>query len=108
MTTYVYLIQKGYGSIKIGVSDNPEGRLGELQTGNHGQLFLIAKFPLASRAEAFLMEKELHEKFKEYRLKGEWFKKGILRKFKDRAELFPNVFPAQMKESFNSYHGDQS
>ena len=101
---YVYMIQKGYGSIKIGVSANPEDRLAELQTGNHGELHLIAKFPFESRSMALTMEKELHVKFADSRLKGEWFKKRILREFKDRAKLFPSVFRADMPGKFNAYH----
>lgn len=103
-TTYVYLIQKGYGSIKIGVSNNPEKRCQELQTGNHGSLFLIAKFPFSNRFEAMAMEKELHLKFNDYRLNGEWFKKGILRRFQKRSELLPHIFKEQNSGKFNSYH----
>ena len=101
---YVYLIQKGYGSIKIGVSSNPERRLMELQVGNHGDLHIIAKFPFQTRAYALSMEKDLHNKFKRFCLSGEWFKKGILREFKNRAQLFPHIFKSQPSESFNSYH----
>jgi predicted GIY-YIG superfamily endonuclease len=56
--TYVYFIQKGYGSVKIGVADNPEQRLRSLQTGNHGELHLIAKLPCSSRSAAFEMERD--------------------------------------------------
>lgn len=102
---YVYMIQKGYGSIKIGVSNNPEFRLKQLQTGNHGSLYLIAKFPFESRKEAESMEKDLHVKFQSYRLEGEWFKKGILRLFKSRSKLFPNIFCNHEKgKCFNSYN----
>lgn len=69
-TVYMYLIQKGYGSIKIGVSDDPEERLRVLQTGNHGALHLIAKFPFTTRTEAMAMEKDFHRRFSDFRLKG--------------------------------------
>ena len=106
MAYYVYLIQKGYGSIKIGVSKDPEKRLRDLQIGNHAELFIIAKFPFNSYSEAYALESELHYKFKSFRLRGEWFKKGILRNFDHRAKLFPNIFRPTTKkgESFNSYH----
>ena len=104
---YVYMIQKGYGSIKIGVAQNPELRLKTLQTGNHGELFLIAKFPCTGRAEAYLLEADLHKRFSNFRLKGEWFKKGILRELKHRSEILPDIFKPETKkgEKFNSYHG---
>ena len=102
--TYVYFIQKGYGSIKIGVADDPDGRLKQLQTGNHGELFVIAKFPFQSREEALSMEKELHGKFSNDRMSGEWFHKRILRKFKDRSKIFPNIFNGNVNGKFNSYH----
>ena len=105
MGCYVYMIQKGYGSIKIGVSKDPDARLRQLQTGNHGDLFIIAKFPFKSEAEARTMENELHKKFRKFRLNGEWFKKGILREFKHKAQIFPNIFRQLNKgESLNSYH----
>ena len=106
---YVYLIQKGYGSIKIGVAKNPESRLKVLQTGNHGELFLIAKFPCTCRTEAYALESDLHKRFARFRLNGEWFKKIILRKFRHRAEVFPDIFkPTTPKgKCFNSYHDSQ-
>ena len=105
MSYYVYFIQKGYGSIKIGVSDNPEKRLKQLQTGNHGSLFIIAKFPFETRREALSLEYDLHKMFKNDKINGEWFKKSILRKFKDRSKIFPNIFrPLSKGECLNSYH----
>ena len=103
---YVYFIQKGYGSIKIGVAKNPEARLKNLQTGNHGKLYLIAKFPCASVAAARNLESDLHKKFERFRLEGEWFRKSILREFKDRSKIFPHIFRKSMAkgEKFNSYH----
>jgi predicted GIY-YIG superfamily endonuclease len=82
MISYVYLIQRGYGAIKIGVSDNPESRLKQLQTGAQERLRLIAKFPSNSRTEAFNLEKDLHDKLAHHRLKGEWFHRRILREMK--------------------------
>lgn len=102
--SYCYMIQKGYGSVKIGVSDDPQARLKSLQTGNHGRLYLIASFPFDSRMQAEAMERELHARFTEDRLKGEWFRKRILRKFKDRSTLFPQIFCTH--RIFNSYHDE--
>jgi predicted GIY-YIG superfamily endonuclease len=77
--TYVYFIQQGSGSIKIGVSDDPETRCATLQTATSRYLRIIAKFPFKSRSEAFSVEKELHQRFEKYRSRGEWFRPRILR-----------------------------
>lgn len=68
---YVYLIAvKGDPlAVKIGYSVNPEARVGELQTGNPRELYLLAKMP-GTLAD----EKAIHTKFKHKNLIGEWFK----------------------------------
>jgi predicted GIY-YIG superfamily endonuclease len=80
--TYVYFIQQGYGSIKIGVSDDPEIRLKQMQTGTSRILRIIAKFPFANRTEAFNMEKQLHVEYAYLRTTGEWFKRRLLHDLK--------------------------
>ena len=55
-------------SCKIGFSSNPESRLAQLQTGNPFSLELVAEMEGCINDE-----KLLHEKFKEFRLNGEWF-----------------------------------
>ena len=90
--TYVYMIQAGYGSVKIGVSNNPEKRLKKLQIGNHKRLHIIAKFCFNDKNEAFIFERFLHEKFQKWHMNGEWYKKCIIRKFPNRSRLFPDIF----------------
>ncbi len=80
--TYLYFIQRGCGSIKIGVSDDPESRCQQLQTGAEKALRVIAKFPMDSRAAAFSVEKQLHAKYAHLRMSGEWFKRRILKEMK--------------------------
>jgi hypothetical protein len=80
--TYLYFIQRGCGSIKIGVSDDPQARLAQLQTGAEKQLRIIATFPMESREAAFAMEGDLHRKYDHLRMSGEWFKRRILREMK--------------------------
>lgn len=80
--TYLYFIQRGFGSIKIGVSDDPDARCADLQTGNSQRLRVIAKFPMGSRTAAFALEKELHERFAHLCLSGEWFRHRVLREMK--------------------------
>ena len=57
--------------VKIGISRNPEKRISNLQTGSPYDIFIWYKFPVKS---AKIMERNLHEKFKYFRIKGEWFK----------------------------------
>ena len=70
----VYFIQAGHdGPIKIGCSNrNFEKRLKQLQTGSHKELIV-----LGIMEGGLFEEKKLHEKFKAYHLRGEWFKPSI-------------------------------
>lgn len=66
--TRTYFIQAvDGGPIKIGVSVDPRKRLKSLQTSSHQELRIIGTLK-GNR------EPELHEKFSELRLKGEWFR----------------------------------
>lgn len=80
--TYVYFIQCGFGSVKIGVSDDPDERCATLQTGSQKPLRVIARFPMQNKAEAYAMERALHERLAPWRMKGEWFRKAILRELR--------------------------
>ena len=66
----IYFIQQGEdGPIKIGFSeDSPENRLMSLQAGNPNELNLV----LVIEGD-IIVEKSLHEIFKDTRLRGEWF-----------------------------------
>ena len=62
-----YFIQRGKnGPIKIGKSKDPEARLKELQTASDEELHLLA-------VVSGDIEKQLHEHFKNFRIRGEWF-----------------------------------
>ena len=80
--TYVYFIQQGFGGVKIGVSDDPDARCAQMQTGTSKPLRVIARFPIEGRAAAFSLERELHVKFAHLRTSGEWFKPAVLRELK--------------------------
>ena len=70
----VYFIQAGETAIKIGITDNLNGRLSNLNTGNHEPLKLLFQHEVPSREKAEKIEKELHSYFVDYNIKGEWFK----------------------------------
>ena len=57
--------------VKIGVSNDVEGRLRSLQTGSAYKLHLIESFDAG--VEALKHESFIHELYDEYRKMGEWF-----------------------------------
>ncbi len=66
---WLYFIQQGCdGPIKIGLARDPADRLRTLQQGNPVELHLIGVY----RAFA-VEERELHDQFEQWRLRGEWF-----------------------------------
>ena len=73
MKHYVYVIGIPEGPVKIGVSNNPENRVGNLQPGCPFPLQLLSKYPAKDRAHAFEHERNFHTKYRKYRLVGEWF-----------------------------------
>lgn len=67
---YVYVIVNyTHNTCKIGYSNNPHKRLNQIQTGNHNKLKLFLVFKADKSTEL-----KLHKKYKEYYLRGEWFR----------------------------------
>lgn len=74
MTSYVYFVQSQHGgAIKIGVSDNPEQRLIQLQTAYPHKLVIVKRIECDNRRYADELERSLHDRFQSQRLSGEWF-----------------------------------
>ena len=72
-SSYVYIIKNmDTGNIKIGVSNDVQKRLNTFRTGNDCQLELVYKSVVCSNS--FSIESSVHEYFKDYRVRGEWFK----------------------------------
>lgn len=69
MKPYVYFIRNGHGSVKIGVTAKPEGRVYGMASANDTPLELIRTVEGGRRAEAWF-----HAHFAEHRLHGEWFR----------------------------------
>lgn len=65
---FVYFISDGE-QVKIGFTTNIEKRRKALQTSSAFDLALLAAIPGPD-----CLEKELHQEFRRYRLRGEWFK----------------------------------
>lgn len=57
------------GKIKIGESDNPVARIKQLKTGSPEKLEILGVI-----SGGRYREKDLHKKFKQYQVRGEWFK----------------------------------
>lgn len=68
---YVYLIQSPTGHYKIGHTSNPDKRI---KTFESKLPFEIEFIHLICTEDRFALEKELHRKFAQQRVRGEWFK----------------------------------
>lgn len=73
MNGVVYFVRAGEdGHIKIGfTASKPSERIANLQTGNPVPLILVAVVPGEP-----ILERQLHQRFAQYRGIGEWFKPG--------------------------------
>lgn len=67
-----YIVQAGK-HLKIGYTSDLANRLETLQTGNALELVLIAEFPYDTELAARSYEKLLHSRFRNLRVRGEWF-----------------------------------
>ena len=73
MRQHLYIIKNPLNeTIKIGVAQNVEKRLKQLQTGAGIELELVYQSLICSNA--FSIEKDIHSAFEKYRTFGEWFK----------------------------------
>lgn len=61
------------GPVKIGISNKPEKRLKQLQTGFPEKLEIKYVEPLDSRVKARTLENHLHKDIRHHRSHGEWF-----------------------------------
>ena len=76
MKDYIYIISNDLGYIKVGVSNNPERRVKQLQTGNEHKLTLLFTEEFdCTRHHLLHIEKELHKQLRQMTTKtiGEWF-----------------------------------
>ncbi len=68
-----FILNEDSQAIKIGLAKDVEKRIETLQTSNPVKLELIKSIQVKSKKEAQGLEKQLHEKFSELRIIGEWF-----------------------------------
>ena len=68
---YVYLIEdRDNNRYKIGVTNDLEKRLRNLQTGNSNHISIKESF---QTQQPFKLEKMLHNKFRQYQYNNEWY-----------------------------------
>jgi hypothetical protein len=73
MPTFLYAIGRPQGPIKIGISDNPAGRLAQFQTSCPFKITVLHVEACDSRHLAMVDEAFAHRQLKDRRLWGEWF-----------------------------------
>lgn len=66
---FVYLMTDG-SAVKIGKSADLGKRISQIQTGNPNEIILLQAIETDDMAR---VERSLHEWFKKYRMRGEWF-----------------------------------
>ena len=75
MIYFVYFVQAGdSGPIKIGIAWNISARLYALQSAAHEELHLIGDIHCRDREAALALESKLHQQFKNFHIRGEWFR----------------------------------
>lgn len=69
---YLYVVKPKYrdGPFKIGISNSLEKRLEALQTAHYEELEVLIVLETENPRE---LEKSLHKRFRNYRIRGEWF-----------------------------------
>jgi len=68
---YVYVMQDSMGNLKIGISNDPERRLSEINANNSEPVILLGM--KETHAPAYQDETALHNKAREHKIKGEWY-----------------------------------
>ena len=102
---YVYFLRAGTkGAIKIGIAEDVEKRIENLQVGNAFKLNVIGLIKCESREEARYKESRFHKFFARQRIRGEWFMGNInfkkLREFDDK-EKIEKLFKEKEQEDYD-------
>ena len=114
MKSYVYAILDSKNNcLKIGKANDVDQRLGDLQSGNPTKLKVVATIQCSSEKHAFAVESELHLKYSNLFVLGEWFNydDAILKEFtnfidnnqnkKTRDALVTNTLWEDCQEKFD-------
>ena len=71
---YIYAVEDNIGNLKIGISNNPERRIKELNIGNPDELKLVCV--KETQYPKFKDETLIHKQAEPYHIRSEWFKSG--------------------------------
>lgn len=102
MEKYIYLMQSvESGAYKIGISNKPQRRLSEVNTGNDSEVKLINTYKTQNY---HFIEKVLHRRYKPLNLTGEWFNLSIIEEvtFIDECIKIDNMYK-KLKELDNVF-----
>lgn len=69
---YVYLLESA-GCYKIGIAENVEKRIRQLQTGNPHKITLKYSCQVKDREQALRIESRFHEILRRFNKSGEWY-----------------------------------
>lgn len=73
-THYVYVLASNPdGPVKIGISNDPDRRVRQLQTGHAEPLRVLHREPVGDAARAKAFETLIHRNVAHLRRRGEWF-----------------------------------
>lgn len=99
---YVYLIQaKNSNRFKIGMSENPEARLMQIQTMSPLELELIGYYWSDSMYQE---EQKWHTRLQEFRVQGEWFQLSEVKGFLTSVEFFLKMFEQILRDEDIPYN----
>ena len=79
---FVYAAVDEQKRVKIGISNNPIKRIKQLNIGNAENLKLI--FTKKALGKGYSDEIKLHEKYKQFRIRSEWFESKILENINEK------------------------
>ena len=73
-TCCVYVISDGHGNFKIGVTQDVQGRVAQLQVGNASLLFAVHCRHFSTEEDALRCESYCHSALYSRAIRGEWFR----------------------------------
>ena len=104
-----FILDEKSNALKIGYAADVDSRFSSIQTGNPNPLVILHTIKCRSERHAANLEKELHIRFGQYRLRGEWFTFDV-ELFKEFFREDFNFQPKQKREALvnSTLWGDES
>lgn len=101
--SFIYVIGREEGPVKVGITSSPGARLSAIQTGCPFPVKLHHCVLMRDRDHALLHERTFHEVYKADRLAGEWFNldADLAREGLDTALEYQAHFEAEARRGMN-------